>query len=174
MMSRSLSIFTGLFSSPVVVILLSAELTHLHPVLKSATDNHGMPPPQYSFMFVFGVPPLIISATLDIGIYLGVIFLTPPSHAVHPAPRQAGFHLLPRSAPLWITGQSNKLNLKGFAALMDEHHGPYIAFHQTLKRSVFQRNDGVQPANHFALSVKPHSEALPLLRGVVPLLRPTP
>ena len=30
---------------------------------------------------------------------------------------------------------------------MDEHHGPYIAFHQTLIGSVFQQDDDVQSLN---------------------------
>jgi hypothetical protein len=52
-----------LFSNPFCVIFFSVLKTNLFPVLKSTTDNQGISPPQYSGIFVFGVPPPINSMT---------------------------------------------------------------------------------------------------------------
>jgi len=61
--SPLLRIVVELSERPRSVIVFSAVLTHLYPVLKSLTESQGIGPSQYSGTFVLGVPPLIISTT---------------------------------------------------------------------------------------------------------------
>src|SRR2546426_10644869 len=69
-MSPRSRIVVALSLRPRPVMDLAAVLAHRWPVLKSATDSHGMSPSQYSGMEVLGVPPPIISIASASGVRL--------------------------------------------------------------------------------------------------------